>query len=159
MSEVRVGCSSWTSPAWKGRFYPPELPDGDRLAYYARYFDVVEVDATYYRAPSPYVVRGWARKTPEGFRFAVKFPRDLLDPKAPEAETAVAPFVESVQLLGAKLGPVLLQFPPWFKGPRSPGTGFADFLERRVRSLPSGPSYAVELREAGWFAPENRRWL
>ncbi|MGI0052640.1 MAG: DUF72 domain-containing protein, partial [Thermoplasmata archaeon] len=83
MTEIRVGCSSWTSPSWNGRFYPAGTRDGDRLAFYARYFDSVEVDSTYYAAPNPFVVRGWARKTPEAFRFALKVPRDLLDPRSP----------------------------------------------------------------------------
>ncbi|MCI4349705.1 MAG: DUF72 domain-containing protein [Thermoplasmata archaeon] len=159
MVEVRVGCSSWTSPAWSGRFYPEGIPDGERLAYYARWFDAVEVDTTYYRPPSPFMVRAWDRKTPENFLFTIKMWRDLLDPKKPEKEGEAAGFVETAQLLGGKLGAILLQFAPWFRAPKTPGTGTGAFLERRLASLPEGPRYAVELREAGWFRGDSLAWL
>jgi uncharacterized protein YecE (DUF72 family) len=158
-TEFRIGCSSWTSPAWTGRFYPPGTPDGQRLPLYARAFDTVEVDATYYAAPSPSMVRGWARRTPDSFRFALKMPRDLLDPKHPERDGSVAPFVDSARGLGEKLGPILLQFAPWFRAPKAPGGGTAAFLAHRLDTLPPGPRYAVELRERGWFEGPTGRWL
>lgn len=159
MRELWTGCSSWTSPAWNGRFYPRGIPDGDRLAFYARYFDTVEVDSTYYAAPNSFVVRGWARKTPERFRFSLKMPRHLLDPKRPVEEGALAEFVENAQLLGGKLGPIVMQFAPWFRAPRSTGVGNAAQLDRLLRALPGRAQYAVELRDAGWFRPEMAAWL
>ncbi|HEV2316703.1 MAG TPA: DUF72 domain-containing protein [Thermoplasmata archaeon] len=159
MSEYRIGCSSWTSPAWSGRFYPPGLADGDRLAFYARYFDAVEVDSSYYGAPNPYVVRGWARKTPESFRFTLKMTRDLLDPKSEPKPEQLQRFVDSAQRLGPKLGAILLQFPPWFRPGRSWEAGTGAMLERLVRNLPSGPRYSVELRDAGWYSESMRPQL
>lgn len=152
MADLHVGCSSWTSPAWSGRFYPPDLKDGDRLAYYARYFDCVEVDSTFYAPPNPFVVRGWRRKTPEGFRFTLKMFRDLLDPKKAEAAKGIAPFVEAASELGEKLSAILLQFPPWYKA------SFERHLLGTLDALPSGPRYAVELRDRSWFAgaPHDR---
>lgn len=159
MTDLRVGCSSWTSPAWTGRFYPSGIADGDRLEFYARYFDTVEVDATYYAPPNPFVVRGWARKVPESFVFALKMPRDLIDPKKPSSSEDIGRFVGTVRLLGPKLGPVLLQFPPWFRPARSVDAGHSAFLFRLLDSLPSGPRYAVELRDAGWYSGEHRKEL
>ncbi len=148
---VRVGCCSWTSEAWWGRVYPRSLADGDRLRTYARLYDTVEVDSTYYRAPSRAVVEGWRRKTPEGFRFALKFPRDLLDPKAPLESELVAEFLASARLLGPKLGPVLLQFPPWVRPGRA-----SEFLTELLRTLDPSIRYAVELRDRGWY--EGTTW-
>ncbi|MGI0066955.1 MAG: DUF72 domain-containing protein [Thermoplasmata archaeon] len=51
VGNLRIGTSSWTSPAWAGRFYPAGIRNGDRLSYYAQFYDVVEVDSTYYRDP------------------------------------------------------------------------------------------------------------
>ena len=51
-AELRIGCSSWTSDAWWGKVYPEGIPDGERLRHYARKFNAVEVDSTYYR-PRP----------------------------------------------------------------------------------------------------------
>jgi uncharacterized protein YecE (DUF72 family) len=148
-AELRIGCSSWTSDAWWGRVYPKGLPDGERLSLYARLFDTVEVDTTYYRSPSRALVSGWRRKTPDGFVFTLKFPRDLLDPKTPVDPAKVAEFTEVAQLLGPKLGPILLQFPPWVK----PGRAMT-FLSTLLDALDPNLRYAVELRDAAWFGGE-----
>ena len=143
---LRIGCSSWTSEAWAGRVYPIGLPPAERLAVYARAFDTVEVDASYYRDPGPTLVRRWARVTPPGFVFALKFPRELLDPKRAVDRERTATFVENALALGPKLGPILLQFPPWVRPGRA-----EPFLRELLAALPAGPRYAVELRDAGWF--------
>lgn len=145
-AEIRVGCSSWTSESWWGRVYPTGTPDSDRLRLYARLFDTVEVDATYYRAPSPAIVRGWRAKTPDGFRFALKMSRDLLDPKHPVDADGLGAFTAAARLLGEKLGPIVLQFPPWVRPGRA-----ERFLAELLATLDPGLRYAVELRDAGWF--------
>lgn len=146
----RVGCSSWTSDAWWGTVYPSGLKDGDRLAWYAQRWETVEVDSSYYASPSPFVVRRWASVTPASFLFTMKFPRDLLDPKRPVDPEPVARFLATARLLGPKLGPILLQFPPWVK----PGRASA-FLAEVIAALEPGLRYAVELRDAGWFQGET----
>jgi uncharacterized protein YecE (DUF72 family) len=152
--ELRVGCSSWTSESWAGRVYPKGLPDGERLSVYARLFDTVEVDSTYYRSPPAAMVVGWRRKTPPEFRFTLKFPRDLLDPKVPVDPEKVASFLDAARRLDEKLGAVLLQFAPWVKPGRA-----RDFLGALLDALDPGLRYAVELRDAGWFQGETREWL
>jgi uncharacterized protein YecE (DUF72 family) len=149
-SPIRIGCCSWTSEAWWGRVYPRGLADGERLAFYARLFDTVEVDSTYYRTPSRALVEGWRRKTPETFRFSLKFPRDLLDPKSPVDEDGVAEFLTNARALGAKLGPILLQFPPWVR----PGRADA-FLGSLLKRLDPTMAFAVELRDVGWYQGET----
>ncbi len=144
--ELRIGCSSWTSEAWWGRLYPTGLRDGERLAWYAKLYDTVEVDSTYYRPPSEFLVRRWASVTPEGFLFTLKFPRDLLDPKRPVDVAKIDSFLASARLLGPKLGPILLQFPPWVKPGKASG-----FLTETLTALDHQLRYSVELRDAGWF--------
>jgi len=152
--ELRVGCSSWTSEAWAGRVYAKGLPDGERLSVYAKLFDTVEVDSTYYRSPPAAMVVGWRRKTPPGFLFTLKFPRDLLDPKTPVDADKVATFVDAARRLDEKLAAVLLQFPPWVRPGRA-----QTFLTSLLDSLDPGLRYAVELRDAGWFRGETWDWL
>ncbi len=151
LSDVLIGCSSWTSPAWWDRVYPRRLHDGDRLAWYARRWNVVEVDTSYYRDPGGRLFRRWGDVTPDGFRFTVKFPRDLLDPKQELDAEGVERFLANAAQLGPKLGPILLQFPPWFR-PRV-GSGF---LDRLLDRLDPTHRYAVELRAREWF--EGERW-
>jgi uncharacterized protein YecE (DUF72 family) len=149
-AEIRIGCSSWTSESWWGRVYPRGISDGDRLSYYARLFDTVEVDSTYYRSPARGMVSSWRRRTPDGFVFTLKFPRDLLDPKEPVDAPAIREFTDSAKLLGPKLGPVLLQFPPWVKPGRA-----TTFLSSVLAELDTDLRYAVELRDAGWYEGET----
>jgi len=153
-ARLRIGCSSWTAEAWWGRIYPRELAPGERLAAYARLFDTVEVDSSYYRDPGMFLVRRWARETPEGFVFTMKFPRDLLDPKKPVDPEAVRAFEDHARGLGPKLGPLLLQFPPWVKPGRA-----GRFLGELLETLDPSLRYAVELRDAGWYRGETRTSL
>ncbi|EQD55544.1 protein containing DUF72, partial [mine drainage metagenome] len=151
---VRTGCSSWTSEAWRGRFYPPGIADRDRLRYYARRFDTVEVDTSFYRDPGPDRARRWASATPDGFTFAMKMPREILDPAHPAAPEALGRFLTTARALGPKLGPILLQFPPGVVPRRHRG-----FLDGLLGRLDPGPRYAVELRHAQWFADPHFRDL
>jgi uncharacterized protein YecE (DUF72 family) len=71
----RVGCASWldTSLLAEGSFYPvPRMGAEERLRWYARFFEAVEVNATYYALPAYDTSRAWVERTPPGFRFAVK---------------------------------------------------------------------------------------
>ncbi|MBV9133247.1 MAG: DUF72 domain-containing protein, partial [Chloroflexi bacterium] len=78
MSKARVyiGTSGWSYPkgkgAWDDIFYPPKLADKDKLAFYARYFNTVEINSSFYRPPNQYAARAWAGKVPPEFRFAAK---------------------------------------------------------------------------------------
>jgi uncharacterized protein YecE (DUF72 family) len=157
--EVHVGCSSWTSEAWNGRLYPPGLPPVQRLAVYARYFDCVEVDATYYAIPARSMVRGWARRTPESFRFALKLSRDLLERDHPLDEAKVGAFLGAASELGPKLSGVVAQFPPSFRPPRTGEGGAVEELTRLVDRLAPHVPLAVELRDKGWFAGPRADWL
>jgi uncharacterized protein YecE (DUF72 family) len=152
--ELRIGCCSWTSESWSGRVYPKHLPDGERLSVYAKLFDTVEVDSTYYRTPPEAIVAGWRRKVPPDFRFTLKFPRDLLDPKVPVDAEKVATFLAAARRLEEKLGAIVLQFPPWVRPGRA-----QEFLATLLGRLEPGRRYAVELREAGWFQGATRDWL
>ncbi|MGI0066952.1 MAG: DUF72 domain-containing protein [Thermoplasmata archaeon] len=96
----------------------------------------------------------WASITPPEFTFAVKFPRDLLDVRADVDREGVERFLANAHGLGRKLGPILVQFPPWVKpdnATRFLGTLF-DCLDPSVR-------YAVEVRSKEWFEGSSWSWL
>jgi len=88
-TEYRVGCASWLDRSLiaSGRFYPrARMSAEDRLRWYARFFDCVEVNATYYALPSPRNAQLWRARTPPGFLFHVKA-YSLLTGHHPRAET------------------------------------------------------------------------
>lgn len=150
---LRIGTSGWVYPHWRGPFYPPDLPQSAWFAHYARHFDTVEINRSFYRLPSPEASAAWALESPEGFCFAVKASRylthmkKLKDPTEPlsRLQTAIAP-------LGSKLGPILYQLPPRWRFD-------ADRLARFLACLPADERHVVEFRDPSWFNPEAYRLL
>ena len=73
MARLRFGCSGWDYQEWIGPFY--RNASESKLSAYARVFDTAEINSTFYRAPSPGMVIGWGKYTPEDFVFAAKVPQ------------------------------------------------------------------------------------
>lgn len=70
-----VGTCSWTDRTLieESDFYPKEVQTpAERLRFYAKHFDTVEVDSTFYAFPSERNAVLWAERTPPGFLFNVK---------------------------------------------------------------------------------------
>ncbi|MEA2641213.1 MAG: hypothetical protein QOF51_2607 [Chloroflexota bacterium] len=157
---IRIGTAGWSYPtgkgAWKGLFYPER--GGDALQFYARYFDTVEVNNTFYRPQPPSVTAAWAEKTPPEFRFAIKLFQKFTHPKmfreatGEEADVDRGDFARFEEMLvpladAGKLGPLLAQFPPSFK--RDPETlGYLEELAQHFAAY----NLAVELRHRSWTA-------
>src|SRR5207248_2739686 len=74
---IRVGTASWTDPGFIADWYPPDLPAGERLDWYAEHFDLVEVNSSFYAVPGETTVARWAERTPAEFVFDVKLHRLL----------------------------------------------------------------------------------
>jgi uncharacterized protein YecE (DUF72 family) len=157
MGRYWLGCSGWAYDDWVGPFYPSGTPPGEFLERYARVFRTVEVDSSFYRAPTPFLVHRWATHTPAGFRFALKVPRDVTHEQDREkGEKVLATFLSNLDPLrkAGKLGPVVLQFPASFRAP----TG-VEKLERLLGAVPAEFPLAVELRHGSWWVPSTRRAL
>ncbi|HEY4249733.1 MAG TPA: DUF72 domain-containing protein, partial [Roseomonas sp.] len=111
---IRIGISGWTYASWRGVFYPKGLPQRQELAYAARQFPALEINGTFYGLQRPESFARWDAETPDGFVFAIKASRYITHMRRlREVETPLANFFASGLLrLGAKLGPILWQFPP-----------------------------------------------
>ncbi|MFV1959819.1 MAG: DUF72 domain-containing protein, partial [Planctomycetota bacterium] len=169
---VRFGTSSFSSKDWVGPFYPLGTPPAAFLAHYARTFDTVEVDSTYYRIPGARTVDGWGAKTPETFLLSAKFPREIVHAgggRVPDGRTILDPdstyeardrFLEVMARLGPRLGPLVLQF-PYFNREIFPSAGpFLDRLDRFLADLPREMfRYGVEVRNRAWMAKPLRDLL
>ena len=151
---LRLGTSSWSSEDWVGVFYPPGTPAAGYLAEYSKHFDTVEVDATFYRTPSASMVKNWRDRTPPGFLFAAKVPRSITHDKVLEdCGAELKEFLGVMDLLGDRLGPLLLQFPYFNKKTFAKADDFLARLQPFLAKLPSGYSFAVELRNKNWIGP------
>jgi len=143
---VRLGTQGWNYGAWAGSFYPSGTHPSEQLAVYARAFDTVEIDSTFYATPSASTVSGWARHVPASFEFALKLPQEITHHRRlRDAADVTAEFFERVRGLGAHLGPVLAQFAPDFGPSELPA--LAAFLP----TLPRDCRVAVEFRHRGWI--------
>ena len=81
IQNLRLGTSSWSSQDWIGDFYPPGTSSAEFISEYAKHFDTVEVDSTFYQTPPAAVVRNWCARTPVGFLIAAKFPQVITHEK------------------------------------------------------------------------------
>jgi len=151
-----VGTSGYNYPEWRGSFYPEKFPTGKMLAFYAEHFNTVEVNYTFYRIPTPPLLEGWAKGTPETFTFTLKAPRRIThDSKLQRCEDLTQTFCRTARTLGAKLGTLLFQLPPTFKRDDAVLGGFLELL-------PEGMRAAFEFRHPSWhddsvFAALRRR--
>jgi uncharacterized protein YecE (DUF72 family) len=142
-----VGTSSWSSEDWVGPFYPVGTPPASFITEYARHFDTVEVDATFYRTPSASMVKNWRERTPPGFIFAAKIPQVITHEKVlKDCSADLKQFLGAMDLLGEKLGPLLFQFPYFNKKAFARPEDFVARLKPFLDTLPSGYSFALEVR-------------
>jgi len=152
-AQVRVGTSGWIYRHWRGVFYPEKLPVARWFDWYARTFDTVEVNNSFYRLPSEEVFRDWGKMAPPGFLFAVKASRYLTHlKKLKDPEAPLENFLGRARKLGRRLGPVLYQLPPHW---RCDPARLATFL----KLLPHDVQHAVEFRDPSWYTDRVRELL
>ena len=156
MARILIGTSGWAYGSWKRCFYPPGLPDKQRLSFYARRFTTTEVNYSYYHVPSEQTYRRWASQVPSDFVFAVKANRMITHVgRLQGVEAEWQAFVPGVRQLGPAIGPILVQLPPSFQINTSRLAAFLDMAGERS----SGVRLAFEFRHASWFTAETYRLL
>lgn len=161
---LRVGCSGWSYREWVGPFYPAGTASAHFLAAYAKVFDVVEVDSTFYAVPEPSQAERWRKETPEGFLFCAKLPQEVTGgrrtpppkgeapPEVPATEV-LGQFLHAIDRLADKRGPLVAQFPPSY-GKKGHAEAFRGLLEGL-----GGRRCAFEFRHESWFEPSTYRAL
>jgi len=140
-----VGCSGWSYTTWRPKFYPEGMKPKDFLAFYATKFKTIEINYTFNHLPTEKNVAEWIAATSDDFVFGLKASQQithraqLRDP----AETLPI-FFERARLLGARLGPILFQTPPWVRRDDDRLAMFLAALPRDVRCV-------LEVRDASWY--------
>lgn len=150
-----IGTQGWSFESWAGVFYPKGLPATDRLAWYSRTFNGVEVNTTFHAVPPVSTVRNWRSATPDGFKFTLKMPRAIThERRLRDPEPELSNFLNAAVELGEKLGAILIQLPPSF--------GAADLpaLDGFLQSLPVREMrFCVEVRQRALRSPGVRDLL
>jgi len=145
--DIRIGCSGWSYSHWRQRFYPEKLPAREHFAFYARHFNTVELNNSFYRQPTRERFAAWREQAPSDFLFAVKGSRYITHIKRLAVEpTSIELVVDAARGLGDKLGPILFQLQANFH---------LDLqrLERFVAMLPADFRFTLELRHDSWLVP------
>jgi uncharacterized protein YecE (DUF72 family) len=150
-SLVRIGCSGWNYASWKDEFYEGK-PARLWLEHYARRFDTVEVNNTFYRLPNTAAVANWERTAPPGFTFALKVSRYITHIKRlTDLGRGLDRFYERIEplLRSPKLGPLLWQLPPNFQ---RDDERLRNALATMARD---GRRHCIEFRHPTWFVDET----
>jgi uncharacterized protein YecE (DUF72 family) len=148
LPKLYVGTSGYSYKEWKGLFYPEKIRPREMLPYYASRLSAVEINNTFYRLPKASVVESWKEQAPPGFRFSVKASRRITHIKRlKEAADETKYLLQTVALLGDRLGVVLFQLPPNMKKDTGRLAVFLDLLPENLQS-------AFEFRNDTWFSED-----
>src|SRR4051794_7268509 len=151
--DVRIGTAGYSYPHWVGPFYPPGTSGHDLLPAYARHFPVVEVNASFYRPPTPEQVGKMARRTPPGFGFTLKVPRSASHEGGDADLPAFRLAADHLAALG-RLHGLLFQVPEAFVN-TPVNRNRVDQIAAQLRPHRT----AVEFRHRSWDTAELAMWL
>jgi uncharacterized protein YecE (DUF72 family) len=150
---IKIGTSGWHYDHWRERFYPEDLPRNKWLTYYAKHFDTVEINNTFYNLPRTKAVENWFKLAPKNFLYAVKANRFITHIKRlNEPAEPLERFFEIINLLKHKLGPVLFQLPPRFHKDLYKLKDFLNLLPEKIKSV-------FEFRHESWFSQDTYKLL
>lgn len=149
---IRVGTSGWSYDDWVGPFYPDKTPKAAYLEHYAARFDCVEVDSTYYAIPRRSMVEGWASRTSEDFRFALKAPSVITHEKVlRDCDEDAEAFFSAIEPLKSRTLCVLLQFGYFNRGAFASAGPFFERLTAFLAKYGTRVQFAVEIRNKNWL--------
>lgn len=148
-ANIKIGTCAWTYDDWRGVYYPEHFPAGERLEFYAKYLPAVEVDSTFYHAPTEQAVAHWAAVTPPDFAFACKLPQEIThQQRLRDSTESLRGFLAALAPLEKKLWCVVVQLPPSFQPRRDEAA-----LRAFVQQLPAEVRFAIEFRHPDWHLP------
>lgn len=144
---VRIGTSGWSYDHWTGVLYPPKLAATRRLAVYVEEFDTVELNASFYRWPTPARFTQWRDQLPDGFTMTVKAPRGLTHARRlGSPEQWIERIAAGWDALGNRRAALLVQLHPAQQRDD-------ERLDHFLSAVPDLIPVAMELRHPSWDDP------
>jgi uncharacterized protein YecE (DUF72 family) len=145
--KIHIGTSGWSYKHWRDIYYPPEVKPRDYLAFYAKEFQVSEINTSFYHLPKASTLETWGQTVNSRFRFCPKLSRYVTHmKKLNDPEQTLPSFFGQFEELRKKLGPVLIQLPPSLAYHEEK----IDTFFRALRNY-KGFTYALEPRHASWL--------
>jgi len=142
-----IGCARWGNKDWVGKYYPAGTKDKDFLTEYARIFNCIELNATYYGSPSLAQINSWKEKAGDAdFLFCPKLPQVITHQnRLLDSEELVNEFVYSMAGLGCHAGPFFLMPDPQMSVLER------GVIERFISHFPEGAPLFLELRHPSFY--------
>jgi uncharacterized protein YecE (DUF72 family) len=152
VKKLHIGTSGWSYKDWKGLYYPEGLKPAEWLTFYAKQFDITEINTSFYHLPRKQTALNWAAKVPAGFRFCPKISRYLTHmKKLHEPEEPLQRFFEVFEPIKDVLGPVLVQLPPSLKFDYELAENFFKILNKDYKEF----EFALEVRHNTWLENDS----
>lgn len=152
-----IGTSGIVVPGSKENF-PPDYFDKSRLAYYASFFNSVEINSTFRKIPQAKTFKKWCDEVPEDFQFTFKLIETVTHVKQLKADLNQIDLFLEAAASTRKKGCLLIQFPG--KVTSDFGEEVDEILEtvQLIDDL-SEWRIAVEFRSPTWYTPKTLRSL
>lgn len=147
-----IGCAKWGRKDWVGKLYPKGTKEKDFLEHYARLFNCIEFNATFYKSPSASDVIRWQQKVPQGFKFFPKFPQTITHLKRlKNTQVEVDAFLDSIMEFRDNLGPVFLMPHPQM------GVKHIDTIKTFISDFPQDIPLFLELRHEDCYTGDYNK--
>lgn len=151
MSKVYIGPAGWNYKDWEGIVYPAKAEKNfDQLAYLARFFNVIEINSSFYRPPAAHTTLKWVdrvKNNPE-FTFTYKLWQAYTHKRENFPDSTREKTVKQgldVLKENNRLGAVLVQFPWSFRN-----TAENQQWLKKVIDLFKDYNPVVEVRHGSW---------
>lgn len=135
------GTSGFFYWQWKRVFYPTELSPSQWLSFYAKHFNAIEINSSFYRVPSKSNLKKWSQQTPKHFVFIFKLPKSITHLQQWKDWDS---FLSVIEVLQEKCPCFLAQFPPSMKALPHHIEFITTLLEKSPLPL------ALEFRHPSW---------
>lgn len=159
LENVLIGTSGWSYDEWIGPFYPKHIKKKNFLTYYSKIFYTNEINSTFYRIPSKWIVKSWVDRTPDDFSFTAKLPKSITHDNKLDLEKCYEDldlYLEAMEplIFSQKLTAFLIQLPPSFNR-----SDHFKILKDFIMNWPSdykkeGYHLVVEFRNKSWMKEE-----
>ncbi|MDR3646937.1 MAG: DUF72 domain-containing protein [Candidatus Babeliales bacterium] len=157
MKKIEIGTSGFYYRSNKNKFYPEKLTE-PKLTYYARYFNSVEINSTFYKLPTIKTFENWYKLTPDNFNFSIKLSKDITHVNKlkldTNTKTLVRQFLKNVSGLQNKLKVILIQLPKSYKYNPITLDKFLEFINQELKMVNKGCKLVIEFRSEECFNTE-----
>ena len=169
MGEIKIGVAGWDYKDWNGIVYPATMKKPQRLEYLSQFFDLIEINTSFYGHIKPATAHEWSRMVSGNPRltFTAKlnraFTHSPLAVTQPTSAQTIRPGENDEKdakagldalMQEAKLGALLIQFPISFKNTEEN----RHYLEQLIARFKQYP-LVLEVRHSSWNTEEQMRWL